>query len=392
MPIYDPRWLKSPWDLEEGGGIEPIATPSLAQEAAREWLEGKKQAPAAPTTAPFNADAAALQWFKPFDMAGEGVKQQAPVVPQDVEQIPLETNYQPEPTKAPDSYIRYQFPGQTEWHDAKTERPLGTANEGFGTSWNSGGGSVSQPNKDYDQYRRNLYGDAEVAAEDLAIAKAKAYTQAYEGGNIPELTGKTRVSSRLLDEAGNVIGFLDTNGNPHRYDSPAGRATPRSFEERSAGASRNLSQDKLARLGELAKANQDYIGPYVAKYVDLQRSGLAGPVVGSPSPDITEMYTLAQDLQNARVYEQSGKQINEAEFKRLQQTMPRLDQDPTTFWANYNNFMNELKSKGYSMGTGGGPTGQAPLQAPAQSYAPSQVGQPNQPTSSSGFRVVRRLK
>ncbi len=210
----------------------------------------------------------------------------------------------------------------------------------------------------YRNYRRNLLGDLASAQEESSIAKAgmetaKAgmYKQSYERGENPELAGKMvglGTFSRETGPNGEILGYYNAKTGQRRGAGFEGaRSTPRTYEERLAGANRTITGNKLERLGELAKENEDHIGPYASKYINLQRSGLVPGM--DPDPGIAEMYTLSEDLQNAQIYEKSGKQINEAEFKRLKKVMPSMDMSPAQFWAAYNNFKTELAARGISM-------------------------------------------
>lgn len=217
MPNYDPRWLKNPWDVDQGGGMdaEQIPTakiPSLEEELARQWLQnGPIQASAAPK---FDADAAAAQWFRPMgDMGGAGVTQGgAPELPKGV--MP---SVQSAPA-APSSHIFYKYPEQSDWQDAKKTPAPYTDPNGFGQSWtSSGGGTYSQPNADYQQYRRNLYGDAEVAAEDANVAKSKALEQAYKQVNPVDLIVPPTKASEMVKVP---TGGVDANGQPAYHYVP----------------------------------------------------------------------------------------------------------------------------------------------------------------------------
>lgn len=239
-----------------------------------------------------------------------------------------------------------------------------------------------------DMYDLNTGRYGEIQARHAALgeaAKSDAYRAAYEEGQFPELMLKQRAGAgqaqyrRLLtNDQGQVTGFVDNLGAKHYYEESADRTSAKPYSERQATVSREITTDKLGRLGELANKHTDAVGPYAALHVRAQQSGyIPEGMVGTLDPEIAELYTLADDLQNARIYEQSGKQINEAEFQRLKRVMPRVDQNPVQFQAAYNNFLQEMQVKNYRLGSpdGGavpsagpvnaGPRGPAPADKPA---------------------------
>lgn len=201
--------------------------------------------------------------------------------------------------------------------------------------------------------------DARRSALSRQQAQDKAYTTAYQQGEIPELQARLAGTGSFLllkDDQGRVVGAWNPKTREFRPTGsdnvPAGLRTGAVSEEQRQGvASRLNTTSKLQRLGELANKHPESIGPYVSRYIKAQQSGLIPEGLIDPlDPEVSEMHTLAADLQNARIYEQSGKQINEAEFQRLKTVMPRLDQNPTQFKVAYANFVRELAQKRYSLG------------------------------------------
>ncbi len=251
-------------------------------------------------------------------------------------------------------------------------------------------GTVSNPGgqgkEAHDNYRRNMgwVDDLGIANENMGIAKAEAFEKAYKSGNVnPGSTGGQGYARAIADKNGNMIGFIDKQGNQHAFEKPMGRMGQQSLEERTSNANRGITGDLLNRLGGLAKKHESHIGPYASKYVGLQRSGLI-PGMEGPDPEVAEMYTIAADLQNKQVYEQSGKQINEAEFERLKQTMPRLDQDSTSFWAAYNNFLSQLKQRGITL-AGQDPTS---LQQEVNPQITPQIQGQNETSRGTSYKII----
>lgn len=274
----------------------------------------------------------------------------------------------------PDNMIDY-IPGKTTSDDIEAVAGMKVMQgSGFGQEWDPASqGTVSAPGGSddaaHDKYKRNMgwATDEEIAKENMEVARAEALEQAYKGGNLNPTGSGQGYARALSDQNGNIVGYIDKSGNPVQYPQAAGRMGAKTYEERAAIANRGISTNLMNRLGELAKKHEAHIGPYASKWVGLQRSGYI-PGMEAPDPEVAEMYTIAADLQNKQVYEQSGKQINEAEFARLKQTMPRLDQDPVSFWAAYNNFLQQLHQRGISL------AGQDPLnmQQPVNPNVPTQ--------------------
>lgn len=229
-----------------------------------------------------------------------------------------------------------------------------------------------------DTYDMNGGNYAALAQRHQALAeaeKADYLREAYAAGVNPQATTgvSSQVSSRLYDDNGQVIGYITRGGQRVFYDEPAGRGTPASYEERKDTATRNVTGVNLDRLEELARNHQDAIGYYAYNLNKLNASGKLGDLLGPLDPEVAEMHTLADDLANRQIYEQSGKTINEEEFKRLLPTLPKTNQRPEQFWVAFNKFKQDLKAKGISIKG----TGQAPEATPTPGAAPSPTPAPS---------------
>jgi hypothetical protein len=95
-----------------------------------------------------------------------------------------------------------------------------------------------------------------------------------------------------------------------------------------------LTQD-VRRLLSLAESNQTWMGP-MAGTLGSASSGF----VNLPK-DVTDLYNLSGTLTAERVYELSGKQINEAERATLQKLAPKVNQPPNQFKSNAERFYTE---------------------------------------------------
>lgn len=210
----------------------------------------------------------------------------------------------------------------------------------------------------YNRYLENSFGIEEVARRE----KAKGLAQAYRSGNLNPTAnngrangpvGGTGYARALLDANDNVIGYIDKQGGQHRYDESMGRAKGVGYEERKSAVDRQTAGARIARLRELATKHPEALGFWESKPGQIKRTGIVSPLVGNIDPEIAEMYSITEDISNAKIYDQSGKAITAEEFKRLKPTMPRYDTDPVQFWANLDRFEQELAQKGYSLDPGG---------------------------------------
>lgn len=310
------------------------------------------------------------------------------------------------PMPAPQSSIRFSLNGPAELREFDSSIPMSppVMGQAFGQEYQPIEGSYSpapviqQTQQQQDeaaqasrQYDLNARGpeyvqqqDAQRAEQERDIAQDQAYTAAYKEGRIPELDAKSSTggSYRMLkDDQGRVVGAWNPKTR-QMVEAPAEglRTGAVSEDQRQGVVGRAGTVAKLARLGELAKAHADSIGPVAAKITAMQQSGWAPEAIfGSLDPEVAEMYTLSQDLQNARLYEASGKQINEAEARRLRADMPRLDQNLTQFWVAYQKMVSDLNRKRYLLKE----DGQIPAANPTL--------QPDQPTTPTGEKRRIRL-
>lgn len=242
-----------------------------------------------------------------------------------------------------------------------------------------------------DTYDMNGGNYAALAQRHQALAeaeKADYLREAYAAGVNPQATTgvSSQVSSRLYDDNGQVIGYITRGGQRVFYDEPAGRGTPASYEERKDAASRNVTTLNIGRLEELARKHQDAIGPYAYKLNKLRASGLAGDLAGELDPEVAEMHTLADDLANRQIYEQSGKTINEEEFQRMLPTLPKTNVHPAQFWNAFNKFKQDLAAKGISI------RGDQPQQSQQPPVAPTPGAAPTPAPSSAPPVEKRRIR
>lgn len=210
----------------------------------------------------------------------------------------------------------------------------------------------SQQSQDeaYQRYLQGTFGIQEAAE----LSKASALDDAYRAGNLnPTGTGATYARS-FTDKFGNVTGWEDKAGGVHKFAESPGRSAAVPYEERKAESNHGFATDQLRQLEELAKKHDYAIGPYAAKYNNVKRAGLLNFMGATIDPEVAKLYSIAESLQNAKIYDSSGKAINEAEMARLKPTMPNVDRSPEEFWVNLENFKQELANRGYSLGKGAG--------------------------------------
>lgn len=141
---------------------------------------------------------------------------------------------------------------------------------------------------------------------------------------------------QILDGNGQIVAFFNPKTNTVVNPPVAGRKSPISAEEREkAGNAEGMIED-LTRLKELAAKNEGMIGP-VAGAVTSAASNVF-PV----GEDRNEILQLTKSLANRLIYLRSGKQINEQEYKRLAQTLPRVTQPTQKFFVNLGRFEKEM--------------------------------------------------
>lgn len=235
------------------------------------------------------------------------------------------------------------------------------------------------PDAAYRRYVEGTFGLEEAArraAASMDIEKAQAFGNAYQEGNLNPGSYGAGYARSFADPYGNITAWLDKQGGVHKFGQSPGRAAAIPFEERKAAQNTEFSTDQLGRLEELAKKHDYAIGPYAAKYNNIKRAGLLDFVGATIEPEIAEMYSIAEGLQNAKIYDSSGKAINEAEMKRLKPTMPNVDRSPAEFWVNLEAFKRELQKRGYSLGL----QNKAPQVAAPSQGAPVEAT-PGQPRS-----------
>lgn len=132
----------------------------------------------------------------------------------------------------------------------------------------------------------------------------------------------------------------------------------------------NVTDEKT---GQLSEASKSRLGA-----ADVATEKAKTYIPGQGDPKSTELYQTYQDLQNQIVYLRSGKQINEAEAKRLSEAMPSIYKQDTfvsdlaNFEKTFNQIMshreNEFKRTGY--------------------YVPEEEKNAGNPGKSTGFRVI----
>jgi hypothetical protein len=174
---------------------------------------------------------------------------------------------------------------------------------------------------------------------------------------------------------GEVTGFYN-NRNPQDFVAPPKEGLRKSAlpaQENADRASFATLNGQFNTLTELAAKNKDKIGPVAGRWGSLKAAYVGG------DPEAAKMYQVAADIQNQLIYLFSGKQINEAEFKRLKATFPSTDLPYDTFVARLENFrarMNEV----YLRRTG------KPIASLTQEQQSQQGGQTQQNDDPMGIR------
>lgn len=141
----------------------------------------------------------------------------------------------------------------------------------------------------------------------------------------------------LTDEKGNVTGFYN-NRNPSVIipAAPGLRRSPLPTQENADRASFATITGQFEKLKQLSDVRADAIGP-VAGRVGQLKSKFFGD-----DPEAADLYQTANDVMNQLIYLASGKQINEAEFKRLRDTFPDPNLPVEVFRVRLRNFENRM--------------------------------------------------
>jgi hypothetical protein len=384
-PILDPE--------EEAYSYSGIRTPkpkvqpqpqlSLEEEAAREWLSsGNREVPFNP---PLDSnDALALEYFKPIlgsEKNGKYLDQQPEVdqgaVPFRPERIDPSIDYSID-NQAPavpkdESHIRFAMGnGPMQDYTPNMSAP------------------VSQPNTDYEAYRRNLYGDEEVSRENMQIAKNEAYEKSYEAGGIPELTGRGGYRTiQTVDEQGRkitkVVPVSEALGQSYIAPPPAEVQAQASQYKRAApilgkigelSEKINVTQGAMAKItgtAERAAAElnmNDDISEYnalISAFTPLvaRAVGHTGVLTQQDVDSVREMFPKPTDSKSIR-------------DRKVALIMDITGQVAGT----YDPRMGITDQ--YQGGASQGPMN------PTQSYAPQNPGVPNT-QAPSGFKIRRRL-
>jgi hypothetical protein len=168
---------------------------------------------------------------------------------------------------------------------------------------------------------------------------------------------------------GEVTGFYN-NRNPQDFVAPPQQGLRKSAlpaQENADRASFATLVGQFNRLKETAAKRTDAIGPVSGRVGSLKAQYVGG------DDEAASMYQTAADIQNQLIYLFSGKQINEAEYKRLKATFPSTDLPYDTFVARLKNFegrMNEVYKRrtGQDINSAGAPA--APQGQPQQTADP----------------------
>ena len=141
----------------------------------------------------------------------------------------------------------------------------------------------------------------------------------------------------LTDTFGRVVGAWNAKTGefkPAPIEGARKGAVPTG--ERNDAATAEGMQTDVARLRELAGKHGEMIGPVAGRVM---------PAIGSVmniGKEREEMNQIVKSLKNRILYLKSGKQINEAEYKRLSDTLPNLGTPVDKFVANLNRLETEM--------------------------------------------------
>ena len=142
----------------------------------------------------------------------------------------------------------------------------------------------------------------------------------------------------LTDQYGTVVGFFNAKtGDFKRPPIEGARRSGVAVGERENAATAEGMVSDVARVRELAQQfkgqigfGQGMIGKAVAKVTDVD-------------PGQNELYQIVDSLKNRILYLKSGKQINNAEYQRLANTLPDVNQPESKFFTNLARLENELR-------------------------------------------------
>jgi hypothetical protein len=151
-----------------------------------------------------------------------------------------------------------------------------------------------------------------------------------------------------------VLGKVDKQGNPVVVPVGTGEGQHQPFipptmpaEQVAATGTFKTLASLIGRLkssivdpttGGISEKGKGYIGLFDAPVEKGKQ------YTKKASPEASNFYQTLQDLKNQIIYLRSGKQINEEEYKRLQEAMPSEYKDDSIFLANLENFERTFNS------------------------------------------------
>lgn len=205
------------------------------------------------------------------------------------------------------------------------------------------------------KFERRATGDLTTAGQDqVAATNIKAtgmQTASAERQNTARIEGENTRAKESSGKVGQYVREVDQNGNVKGYFNPKtgdrqgpgfedARSKEVGYEERKDATTLEGMLSDSNRLRALAKKHIDVIGKVRGPIIDVLRK------YSEQDPEISEMFQIASSLTNQRIYMMSGKQINEAEAKRLSGINPSLATSVNDFYTRLNRFDTEMSRLG----------------------------------------------
>jgi hypothetical protein len=141
---------------------------------------------------------------------------------------------------------------------------------------------------------------------------------------------------KLLDEQGNIKGWMFPATGQFVPNTVGGRASGMSTGELDRRGMLNQMAQSVGELRTLSEKNRDSIGVVMGKVSSLKRD-----TVGV-SPEVDDIFHIADNLSDMLLRARSGAQINEQEYNRLRGLVPNPRGPVSKYFDDLRRFETEL--------------------------------------------------